>query len=382
MRQVLDDQSRVEKSIDAYARSKLAALDPMGLLRSLIETDRTDAIEVIRGGRRLISFCCNDYLSLSHHPDVERAAQDAIEKFGTGAGASRLVTGNYSLLGELEAKLAALKRTEACLVFGCGYLANIGTIPALVGAEDLIVLDELSHACMHAGARLSGARIETFPHNDLSAAHAILKRMRASHPRCLLLTETIFSMDGDRAPLKALGLLARDFDAWLMTDDAHGLGVVPHEDSDADIQMGTLSKGAGSYGGYVCASRAVIDLLINRARSFIYSTGLPPASAAAALEALTIMERDPEMCARPLALARAFTRKLGLSEAQSAIVPVILGDAEHALAASHALERDGFLVIAIRPPTVPVGTARLRFTFTAGHSEADVTRLAAAVGRL
>lgn len=378
----MDEQRHGEKSIDAYASDKLAALEPAGLRRTLTETDRTDTVEVMRAGRRLISFCCNDYLSLSHHPDVKRAAREAIDRFGTGAGASRLVTGNYSLLEALEAKLAALKGTEACLVFGSGYLANIGTIPAIVGAEDLIVLDELSHACMHAGARLSGATIETFAHNDIAAARAILERRRAQHPHRLLLTETVFSMDGDRAPLPALGALARAFDAWLMTDDAHGLGVIPHEDSGVTVQMGTLSKGAGSYGGYVCASHAVIDLLINRARSFIYSTGLPPASAAAALEALTIMERDPDMCARPLALARAFTRQLGLPEAESAIVPVILGDADRALAASRALERDGFLVIAIRPPTVPAGTARLRFTFTAGHSEADVARLAAAVAKL
>ncbi len=378
----MDEQRHAEKSIDAYASNKLAALEPAGLRRTLIETDRTDTVEVMRAGRRLISFCCNDYLGLSHHPDVKRAAREAIDTFGTGAGASRLVTGNYSLLDALEAQLAKLKGTEACLVFGSGYLANVGTIPALVGAGDLIVLDELSHACMHAGARLSGAQIETFAHNDIAAARAILQRRRAQHPHCLLLTETVFSMDGDRAPLPALGALAHAFDAWLMTDDAHGLRVIPHEVNDAMVQMGTLSKGAGSYGGYVCASRAVIDLLINRARSFIYSTGLPPASAAAALEALKIMERDPQMCARPLALARAFTRQLGLPQAESAIVPVILGDADRSLAASRALERDGFLVIAIRPPTVPAGTARLRFTFTAGHSEADVARLAAAVAKL
>jgi len=378
----LDDQRHVERSIDEHAKAKLASLESAGLRRRLIDTDRTDAIHVVRDGRTLLSFCCNDYLNLSHHPEVKRAAQDAIERLGTGAGASRLVTGNHSILGALEDKLAAIKGSDACLVFGSGYLANLGTIPALVGPDDLIILDELAHACMHGGARLSGAAIESFAHNDVAAARAILTRRRNEHARCLLLTETVFSMDGDRAPLDELAGLARAFDAWLMTDDAHGLGVVPAGSNPADIQMGTLSKGAGSYGGYVCASRAVIDLLINRARSFIYSTGLAPANAAAALAALEVMERDPEMCARPLKLARAFTETLNLPEAQSAVVPVVLGDAARAMAASRALEQEGFLVIAIRPPTVPAGTARLRITFTASHSEADVARLAAAVSKL
>lgn len=378
----MDDQRPGEKSIDAHAKAKLAALEAAGLCRTLIETDRTDEIHVVRNGRPLLSFCCNDYLNLSHHPDVKRAGQDAIERLGTGAGASRLVTGNHSILVALENKLAAIKGSEACLVFGSGYLANLGTIPAVVGPDDLIVLDELAHACMHGGARLSGAAIETFAHNDVVAARAILARRRNDHARCLLLTETIFSMDGDRAPLIELAALANEFDAWFMTDDAHGLGIIPEGSNPADIQMGTLSKGAGSYGGYVCASHAVIGLLINRARSFIYSTGLPPASAAAALAALEVMERDPRMCSRPLALARSFTTALKLPDAQSAIVPVLLGDADRAMAASRALEQDGFLVIAIRPPTVPAGTARLRVTLTASHSEADVARLAAAVAKL
>jgi len=378
----LDDRHRIERSIDDYAKGKLSALESAGLRRTLIETDRNDEIHVLRNGRTLLSFCCNDYLNLSHHPEVKRAAQDAIEMLGTGAGASRLVTGSHSILNALEAKLAAIKGSEACLVFGSGYLANLGTIPALVGPDDLVVLDELAHACMHGGARLSGAAIETFAHNDVAAARGILARRRADHARCLLLTETVFSMDGDRAPLGELAALARDFDAWFMTDDAHGLGVIADGSNPADVQMGTLSKGAGSYGGYVCASHAVIDLLINRARSFIYSTGLAPASAAAALAALTVMEREPQMCARPLARARAFTSRLNLPDAQSAIVPVVLGDADRAMAASKALEQDGFLVIAIRPPTVPAGTARLRVTFTAAHSDADVARLADAVAKL
>jgi 8-amino-7-oxononanoate synthase len=379
----MDDQANGDTTLDSFARDKLAALEAAGLRRTLIETDRTDAVEIMRGGRKLISFCCNDYLNLTHHPDVKRAAQAAIERLGTGAGASRLISGNHSLLGELEAKLAGLKGTEAALVFGSGYLANIGIIPALAGMPDLIVMDALVHSCIHAGARLSGAQVEVFPHNDVDACRAVLEAMRAPHERCLIVTETVFSMDGDRAPIMLLAELARDYDAWLMTDDAHGLGLVlPDSPVDVPVQMGTLSKAAGSSGGYICASRAVIDLLINRARSFIYTTGLSPASAAAASAALDVMAREPERGARALAHARAFAERLGLPEPESAIVPVILEDSERALAASRHLEDAGFLVSAIRPPTVPPGTARLRVTFTAAHTASMITALADAVAAL
>jgi 8-amino-7-oxononanoate synthase len=379
----MDDHGPTDSSLDSFARDKLAALEAADLRRTLIETDRTDAVEVIRAGRRLISFCCNDYLNLTHHPDVKRAAQDAIDRFGTGAGASRLVSGNHSLLSELEGKLARLKGTDAALVFSSGYLANIGTIPALAGPPDLIVMDALVHSCIHAGARLSGAQVEIFPHNDVDACRAVLEMMRAPHERCLILTETVFSMDGDRAPIALLADIARDYDAWLMTDDAHGLGLVPSDSpDDVPVQMGTLSKTAGSMGGYVCASRLVIDLLINRARSFIYTTGLAPSAAAAASAALDVMAREPERGTQAHAHARDFAARLGLPEPESAIVPVILEDSERALAASRQLEEQGFLVTAIRPPTVPAGTARLRVTFTAGHTDAMVSALAGAIGRL
>jgi len=361
------------------AAAKLADLEAQALHRDLVESDRTDAVTVERNSRSLLSFCCNDYLNLSHHPDVKRAAIAAIGRLGTGSGASRLVTGNHSLLGALEAKLAAQKGTEGALVFGSGYLANLGTIPALMGSRDLIVLDELSHACMHGGARLSGATVMAFPHNDVAGCAWLLGQARAKHERCLILTETVFSMDGDRAPLTELAALAQKHDSWLMTDDAHGLGVGPHTQVPGDIQMGTLSKAAGSYGGYVCGSRALIDLLINRARTVIYSTGLPPASAAAALAALEIIERDPALAMKPVANARRFAAALDLPQPDSAIVPLILGDETRALEASRTLEAQGFLVTAIRPPTVPEGTARLRFTFTAAHTTADIDRLIAAV---
>jgi 8-amino-7-oxononanoate synthase len=368
-------------SLDAFARGKLDALEAGNLRRRLIATERGAGAEAARRGRALVSFSCNDYLGLSHHPRVIAAAQAAAGAYGAGAGGSRLVTGDHPHLGALEARLARHKGTEAALVFGSGYLANIGITPALAGRGDLVLLDELSHACMWAGARLSGARVLTFRHNDPDDLAAILAEHRAHHARALVLTERVFSMDGDRAPLADLLRIARDFDAWTLVDDAHGIGVV-EDGPRAPLEMGTLSKALGSYGGYLCASRPVVDLMTSRARSFVYTTGLPPASAAAALEALAILEAEPERGARPLALARRFTTRLGLPEAESAVVPVLVGEAQAALDISAALEEAGFLVVAIRPPTVPAGTARLRVAFSAAHDVAQVDALAEAVAAL
>lgn len=368
-------------SLDAFARGKLDALEAGNLRRRLIATERGAGAEAARRGRALVSFSCNDYLGLSHHPRVIAAAQAAAGAYGAGAGGSRLVTGDHPHLGALEARLARHKGTEAALVFGSGYLANIGITPALAGRGDLVLLDELSHACMWAGARLSGARVLTFRHNDPDDLAAILAEHRAHHARALVLTERVFSMDGDRAPLADLLRIARDFDAWTLVDDAHGIGVV-EDGPRAPLEMGTLSKALGSYGGYLCASRPVVDLMTSRARSFVYTTGLPPASAAAALEALAILEAEPERGARPLALARRFTTRLGLPEAESAVVPVLVGEAQAALDISTALEEAGFLVVAIRPPTVPAGTARLRVAFSAAHDVAQVDALAEAVAAL
>ena len=368
-------------SLDAFACDKLAALDAGTLRRRMVPTARVAGGAAARGGSALVSFSCNDYLGLSQHPRVIAAGQAALAEFGAGAGSSRLVTGNHPVLFELERKLAAHKGAEAALVFGSGYLANLGITPALVGHGDLALLDELSHACMWAGAKLSGARVLGFRHNDPGDLSEKLAAHRAGHGRAMVLTERVFSMDGDRAPLADILPIAQDFDAWTLVDDAHGLGVV-EDGPRAPLEMGTLSKALGSYGGYLCASRTVIDLMTNRARSFVYTTGLPPASAAAALEALAILEAEPGRRARPLALARRLTARLGLPEAESAVVPVLVGAAEAALALSAALEAAGFLVVAIRPPTVPAGTARLRVAMSAAHDEAQVDALAEAVARL
>jgi 8-amino-7-oxononanoate synthase len=378
----------MRESLESFAAAKLGELEARKLRRRLVETDRREGVRAFREGRELISFCCNDYLNLSQHPRVKAAAIEAIRTYGTGAGASRLVTGNHPLFGVLETRLAKLKQAEDCVIFGSGYLANLGIVPALAGPGDLILADELSHSCLLMGTKLSGATSHIFRHNDLAHLAELLKAHRASARHCLILTDGVFSMDGDLAPVHEMAALARAHDAWLMTDDAHGIGVVGDgrgssflggRKVDVPLQMGTLSKAIGSYGGYLCASKGVCDFIRTRARTLIYSTGLPPASAAAALAALDVIEENPDYAALPVKKAALFTRALNLAEPQSPIVPVILGDAEATLEASALLEREGFLVTAIRPPTVPAGTARLRFTFTAEHSDEDILRLAGLV---
>lgn len=375
------------KTIEAFARGKLAAADEANLRRRLHPTARAAGGGIERDGRALVSFADNDYLGLTQHPEVIAASLAATERYGAGGGASRLVTGDNPLYGALEARIARIKGAEAALVFGSGYLANIGIIPTFAGPADLIVADELVHACMHAGARLARAETRFFRHNDAADCARILAEARADHRHCLVLTEGVFSMDGDRAPVAALSAICRDADAWFLVDDAHALGVVEGGPGSGfadgkripvDLQMGTLSKAAGAYGGYVAASGPVIDLLVNRARSLIYTTALPPGTLAAAEKGLELIETDAALTARPLARARRFTAALGLPEAESAIVPLVLGDEGRALDAARMLEERGFHVTAMRPPTVPKGTSRLRFTFSAVHQESEVDALAQA----
>jgi 8-amino-7-oxononanoate synthase len=252
----------------------------------------------------------------------------------------------------------------------------------------LVVIDELAHACLFSGSQLSRGKVVTFRHNDLDHAREILAEHRAGHDYALLVTDGVFSMDGDLAPLAELNALADEHDAWLMTDDAHGIGVVGggrgssfigNSHVPVPLQMGTLSKAIGAYGGYLCASEPVIDLIRNRARTLIYSTGLPPAIVAASIAALDLIEREPAYAALPVQKAKAFTQAVGLPDAQSPIVPIIVGPADATLAASQMLADEGFLAAAIRPPTVPEGTSRLRLTFTAQHPDDEIARLASLV---
>lgn len=378
-------------SIDDFAELKLQELEKKSLRRRLASTARRDRGTTERDGKSLISFCCNDYLGLSKHPQVKKDAIDALSNYGVGAGASRLVTGNHPLYESLERGLAEIKSTEAATVFGSGYLSNLGIIPSFMGSNDLCIGDELCHSSLHAGMQSSRAKVQLFRHNDMENCKSILTSLRSSYEKCLLITEGVFSMDGDRAPLLNLCNLADEFDSWLFVDDAHGFGVLGNGAGSAaeagvgsrvDLQMGTLSKSVGSYGGFLCGSQPVCNLAVNRARTLIYETGLPPASVAASLASLKLIKNDSGLVSRPLKKARYFTNQLSLPEAQSAIVPLILGQPKDTLAASAQLMEEGFLVTPIRPPTVPAGTSRLRFTFCADQPDEDIEMLIQCIRKL
>ena len=375
-------------SLEKFAARKLAGLEKRQLRRRLKESNNSAGMQVERDGQTYVNFCSNDYLGLANDPRVIKAAQDATARYGAGSGASRLVTGGHHLLFKLERRLARLKGTEDCIVFGSGYLANLAIAPALLGVGDLVLVDELAHACIHAGAELSRAQIRKFRHNDLDHLRELLDTERSAYRHAMIMTDGVFSMDGDFAPLPEMLALADRYDAWTLVDDAHAVGVVGdgkgssayfEPQATPPLQMGTLSKALGSYGGYLCASHTVCELLRTRARPLVFTTALPPASIGAALAALDIVESDAKRRERPLELAKRFCAAVGLPVPVSPIVPVLLGSEARALDASARLQDQGFLVTAIRPPTVPRGTARLRITFSATHTEADIDQLAQGV---
>lgn len=360
---------------------ELHALSEKGLLRSLREVSSPNPPFVTIAGRELVNFSSNDYLGLSRHPALVEAATKALHDYGAGSTASRLVCGSLDLSHRLEESLARHKKSEAALTFANGYATALGTIPALVGKHDTIILDKLAHASLIDASRLSGATLRVFPHNDLAKLEKLLN---SSKGRTLIVTESVFSMDGDLCPLAEIVALKEKYGVLLFLDEAHALGVLgPTGQGLAeelglqeriDFQMGTLGKALGSAGGTLAASRDWIDLLVNKARSFIYSTAPPPAQAAAALAALELLH-SPE----GHALREKLRRNLSRFNAPTPIVPVILGTNEEALAASTSLLDQGFLVPAIRYPTVPRGTARLRITLSAAHTEGQIDRLHAAL---
>lgn len=365
--------------MDHFITKQLEALDAHHCLRSPISTMAEEGMYVMRQGQRLLSFASNDYLGLSRDHRLVEAAKTALDKYGLGAGASRLISGQHLLYDVLHAKLAMVKGTEAATVFGSGYLANIGVIPAFVGRGDLVISDRLIHASLIDGIRLSGAKHLRFTHNDVDHAARLIAAHRQEYERCLIVTDHVFSMDGDIAPVAALKTLAESNDAWLMTDDAHGLAVLDQGKERAHIQMGTLSKALGCYGGYVCGSAKMMAYLESTARSLIYTTALPPSILAAAIKALEIILQEPVLCQTPLKLAQYFTDMLGVPKAQSPIVSLVLGSENAALDAAKKLQVAGFYVSAIRPPTVPQGSSRLRLTFSALHSTDQVASLAQAI---
>jgi 8-amino-7-oxononanoate synthase len=347
----------------------------------------------------LLNFAANDYLGLARHPALIAAAQEATAKHGAGAGASRLVTGTDAAVLALEQELAAWKEKEAALVFSSGFAAALGTIPALVGKGDTVVLDKLSHACLIDAARLSGATMRTYAHNDMARLETLLSKVATDNARTLIVTESIFSMDGDAAPLADLVALKEKHGAWLFVDEAHATGLYGASGAGriaeaglserVEIVMGTLSKALGSVGGYVAGSRTLIDWLTNRARSFIYSTALPPGVIAASRAAVALARGSEGAGLRGRLWGRIARFHAGLPErwkqhacSTSAIQPLICGEAAAALAMSATLRERGFLIPAIRYPTVPRGSARLRVALSAAHADKDIDALNRALADL
>ncbi len=375
----------VNDSLNIFLQMKLKEILDKNQLREIVSFKKSSKMNIIKNKKKYVSFSCNDYLGLSQDKLIKEEAVKAIRKYGVGAGASRLISGSHPLYKKLEKLLAYIKQTEDACVFGSGFLTNIGVIPSLVKHDDLVILDELCHASTHLGVKISRSNTEIYKHNNLNHLKRILKNKRETYRHCLILTEGVFSMDGDLSPQKELSEIAKYYNSWLMVDDAHGFGVIGDgcgssarydKRPEIHIQMGTLSKAVGSYGGFVCGSKNLVKFLINRSRSQIYTTGLPPSVVAASISALKRIINDKELTSKPLNNARLFSKILDIPEPESPIVPIVIGSEKKLISISRSLENKGFLVGAIRPPTVPDGTSRLRITFSATHTKKQIVSLA------
>ncbi len=374
-------------------QNELEEIKNRGLLRNTRVINGRQAAHVTCNGRDVLLLCSNNYLGLADHPALAAASTSAIEQYGTSSGASRLVSGTMELHERLERAVASFKGTEAALIFNSGHAANTGIIPALVRKGDVVFSDRLNHASIIDGILLSGARPVRYPHNDHAALALLMEKHAERHPteRFLIVSDGVFSMDGDIAPLAELVALKRRYSALLMIDDAHGCGVLGEQGrgsaellgvaGDIDIQMGTFGKALGSFGAYAAVSAELRDLLINRARSFIFSTSLPPAVLAASLAAIELVQ-TPEggELRRQLSVNSSFFRSslaragFTIPDGTTQIVPIVIGSSDTTMQFSEALLAEGIFAQGIRPPTVPVGTSRLRFTLMATHSQADLKR--------
>ncbi|WP_259313062.1 8-amino-7-oxononanoate synthase [Capillimicrobium parvum] len=366
-----------------------------GLLRELRTVESAQGAHVRLDGRDVLLLCSNDYLGLAEDPRVRDAAARAVHEWGAGAGASRLVSGNMTPHRELEAELAAFKGTEACVLFGSGFLANTGVVAALAGPGEVVVSDALNHASIVDGCRLAQAETIVYPHADLDGLAAALDR--AAGRRATIVTDSVFSMDGDVAPLHGIVELARRHGARVIVDEAHATGVIGPAgrglvaelglEGEIDVVVGTLSKALGSYGAFACCSAELATFLVNRARTVIFSTGLPPSCVAAAGEALRILRNEPRVVGRLHANARALRAELAaqglaVEPGDMPIVPLVIGDPEAAMGLCEAALDRGVFAQAIRPPTVPDGTSRLRLVAMASHTEAELRDAARVLGAL
>jgi len=372
-----------------WLNQELADIRNQGLYRRLNTIQSAQTPRIMKNGRELILLSSNNYLGLTDHPKVKKAAIDAIAEYGTGAGGSRLTSGNTDLHERLEEKIAQFKDTEAAIVFSTGYMANTGTIPAIMDKGDLILSDELNHASIIDGCRLSHAEVKIYCHRDASCIEKILQSSR--NQKKLIVTDGIFSMDGDIAPLPQIKEIAEKHDAMVMVDDAHATGVLgkhnrgtaDHFNLNVDINMGTMSKALASMGGYVAGSFELIDYLRNRARSFIYSTALSPPAVATAIAAIDVIEKEnpAKKLWNNVALYRKGLEDMGFSiNSNTQIIPLMTGDSRRTLDAAALLEKQGVFALGIRPPTVPDGKGRIRTSLMATHSRKDIDDALFAIG--
>lgn len=400
---------------DSFLKEELALRKNKGLLRKMRLLEGAQGPRVIIDGEPVINLCSNNYLGLANEPRINEAAIEGVRRYGVGSGASRLVCGNMYLHKRLEEKIASFKGTQASLVYSSGYAANIGIIPSIVGRSDIVFSDRLNHASIIDGIILSRSRFRRYPHKDVRALEELLRESKSrtflhsrrasllekardkDFDRRLIVTETVFSMDGDITPLPEIVEIAGRQGCLVMVDEAHATGVLGKNGAGAiehfglkngiDIQMGTLSKAIGALGGYVCGSQELIDYLINCSRSFGYTTALPPAIAAACIKALEIIESEPQLRQRlweNVSYLKSGLDNLRLNTlaSQTPIIPLLIGDTALTMKFSLRLFEKGVFIQGIRPPTVPQGESRLRLTVTAGHTKEDLTRALEAIGKV
>jgi glycine C-acetyltransferase len=378
----------------SYLADQMNELKQKGTHFKLRVLEEPQAPECVFDGKRVINLASNNYLGLTTHPKLEEAAIAAIKKYGVGSGAVRTVSGTMSIHMELEEKIARFKKTEACVVFQSGFAANAGTVSAILGKDDFIISDELNHASIIDGARLSKAKIKVFRHKDIAHAEELLKEVAGEPGHKLIITDGVFSMDGDIGPLPALCELAEKYGAIMMVDDAHASGVLGKNGRGTpdhfnvhgrvDVQVGTLSKAIGALGGYVCGSKELIDFLYHRARPFLFSTSHPPSVAATCIAAFEVLEQEPELMDKLWANTRFFKKELGLlgfniggistPASETPITPIIIGEGRLAMEFSRELFNEGVFAPGIAYPTVAEGKARLRTIMSATHTQEQLTK--------
>lgn len=382
----------------AFVRQENKKIREQSLWRSLSILENSNAREISIDGKKYLNFSSNDYLGYASHPQVIEASLQAIKKYGTGGRSSRLISGTLDLHRQLEEKLAKFKETESALVFPTGFMANLGVISALLGEGDAVIMDHLNHASLIDAAKLAKCRIFVYEHCSVGSLARVLERTK-SYKKRMVVSDSLFSMDGDFAPLSGIVELCKQQKVWLMIDDAHatgifgenGVGMAEHFGvlGKIDIVMGTLSKALGSQGGFVCAPKELIDFLINRSRPFIYTTALAPSASASALTALSLIREKPDRRKKLLTLSRKLRENLKkmfqsnsqlLQEGKSQIIPFWVGSAEKAIACFQELKKNAIFAPAIRPPTVPKNECRLRFSLTSEHTEKDLELLINSLG--